>query len=110
MPDRRRWRTWDEVEADAKAAGRIDEDKVAEHRERMQNAERAYRLAEIRRRQGLTQRQVALMMHVSQRRVSAVERGELTRSELGTVEAYVRAIGGRVKVVAEVGDEQLTLG
>jgi hypothetical protein len=33
-------------------------------------------------------------MHVTQRRVSAVERGELDRTELGTVVAYVEALGG----------------
>jgi hypothetical protein len=45
-------------------------------------------------------------MHVSQRRVSAVEHGELTRIELGTVVDYVEALGGRVEVVADFGDER----
>jgi hypothetical protein len=48
-------------------------------------------------------------MHVSQRRVSAVEHGELTRTGLGTVAAYVQALGGQLKIVADFGDEQLTL-
>lgn len=48
-------------------------------------------------------------MHVSQRRGSAVEHGELSRTELGTVTAYVEALGGRVKVVADFEDEALTI-
>ncbi|HEY2505296.1 MAG TPA: hypothetical protein VGI58_02180 [Streptosporangiaceae bacterium] len=48
-------------------------------------------------------------MHVSQKRVSAVERGELSRTELGTVAAYVGALGGRVEVIADFGDERLVV-
>jgi hypothetical protein len=49
-------------------------------------------------------------MKVSQKRVSAVERGVLTRTELGTVAAYVAALGGRVEVVADFGDERIVVG
>lgn len=48
-------------------------------------------------------------MHVSQRRVSAVEHGELRRTELATISSYVEALGGQVKVVADFGDESVTL-
>jgi predicted XRE-type DNA-binding protein len=105
-----KWRTWDEVEAEAKAAGRVDEAAIAEHRERMRAAQRAYRLAEIRKGRGLTQTDVATEMHVSQRRVSAVERGQLDRTELGTVAAYVKALGGHVEIVADFGDERIVVG
>jgi transcriptional regulator with XRE-family HTH domain len=105
-----RWRTWDEIEAEAKEAGRLDEARVAAHRERMRAEQRAYRLAEIRRQQGLTQTDVAAAMHVSQRRVSAVERGDLSRTELGTVASYIEAIGGKVEIVADFGDERVVIG
>jgi predicted XRE-type DNA-binding protein len=98
-----KWRTWDEIEAEAKAVGRVDEDAVGAHRERMRAAQRAYRLAEIRKGRGMTQTDVAAEMHVTQRRVAAVERGQLDRTELGTVVAYVEALGGRVEVVADFG-------
>jgi DNA-binding XRE family transcriptional regulator len=102
------WPTLEEIEAQDK--GRINEAQVAEHRERMRAAQRAHRLAEIRKTHGLTQTDVAKAMHVSQRRVSAVERGDLTRTELGTVASYVEALGGRVQIVADFGDEHLVIG
>jgi hypothetical protein len=48
-------------------------------------------------------------MHVSQRRVSAVERGDLTRTEVGTVAAYVAALGGRLEIVADSGNQRLII-
>lgn len=104
------WPTWEEVRAEDKAAGRLDEARVAEHRERMRAEQRAYRLAEIRRQHGLTQTDVAASMHVSQRRVSAVEHGDLSRTEFGTVASYVEAIGGKVEIVADFGDERFVIG
>ncbi len=104
------WRTWDEVEAGAAAAGRLDEVAVAAHQRRLRAERRAYRLAEIRRSRGLTQTALAAEMKVSQKRVSAVERGLLSRTELGTVEAYVAALGGKIEIVADFGDERVVVG
>jgi predicted XRE-type DNA-binding protein len=101
------WPTLEEIEA--RDSGRIDEAQVAAHRRRMRAAQRAYRLAEIRKSQGLTQTEVADVMHVSQRRVSAVERGELARTEIGTVASYVEALGGRLEVIANFGDQHLII-
>lgn len=101
------WPTLEEVEA--QDSGRIDEARVAEHRDRMRAAQRAYQLAEIRKARGLTQTDVAEAMHVSQRRVSAVERGDLDRTELGTVASYVQALGGTIEIVADFGDRRLVI-
>lgn len=103
-----RWPTLDEIEA--RDSGRIDEARVAADRERMRAARRAYQLAEIRKALGLTQTDVAEAMHVSQRRVSSVERGDLTHTELGTVASYVRALGGRIEIVADFGGRRLVIG
>jgi DNA-binding XRE family transcriptional regulator len=84
-----------EIEAEATAAGGIDEAAVSAHQDRLRAGQRACRLAGIRRGRGLTQAEVAAGMKVSQKRVSAVERGMLSRAELGTVSAYVEALGGR---------------
>jgi len=105
-----RWRTWGEVEADAKAAGRLDEDQVAAHQKRMRTEQRAYRLAEIRRKRGLTQEDLAASMRVSQRRVSAVERGDLSRARVSTVAGYVAALGGTVEIVARIGGKRIVIG
>jgi DNA-binding XRE family transcriptional regulator len=73
-------------------------------------ANRAYRLAEMRRRLGLTQADVASRMHVRQERVSAIERAKVDTSELRTLAAYVKALGGRLEIVADFGGERLVVG
>jgi len=70
---------------------------------------RAYRLAEVRRRQHATQTDIARAMGVSQARVSRIEKGQLARSEVDTLAAYVQALGGRLRIVAEFGDESYVL-
>ena len=69
----------------------------------------AHRLAEIRKRWGMTQTDVAREMGVSQRCVSAIEHGaeQATRA---TLAAYLAAFGGRLRLIAEFEDESLALG
>ncbi|HEV2372909.1 MAG TPA: helix-turn-helix transcriptional regulator [Streptosporangiaceae bacterium] len=69
---------------------------------------RAQRLAEVRKRQNATQVEVAAAMGVSQARVSRIEKGE--RSEVETLAAYVKALGGKLKIIADFGDESYVLG
>jgi predicted XRE-type DNA-binding protein len=71
---------------------------------------RAYRLAEVRRRQHATQVDIAKAMGVTQARVSRIEKGELARSEVDTLAAYVQALGGKLKIIADFGDESYVLG
>nr|WP_284581709.1 XRE family transcriptional regulator [Streptomyces sp. 2P-4] len=66
---------------------------------------RAYRLAEVRKRQHITQNQVAEILGATQGRVSAIERGEVRRSEAETLASCVAALGGQLKLVAVFGDE-----
>jgi predicted XRE-type DNA-binding protein len=88
----------------------------AEHKEIDTGAQRliaevrAYRLAEVRRRQRTTQVDVAKAMGVTQARVSRIEKGQLSRSEVDTLSAYVQALGGKLKIVADFGDESYVLG
>lgn len=98
-------RAWREVRMNAD----LDERRIAEHRQRLDEEVRAYRLAEVRRRQELTQEQVASAMGVRQPRVSQLESGDLSRVEMATLRSYVAALGGRLRVVAEFGDDQLLL-
>jgi DNA-directed RNA polymerase specialized sigma subunit len=64
--------------------------------------QRGYQLAQLRKNTGLTQAQVAVMMGVSQARVSQIEHGKIT--EVDAIRGYVEALGGTVDVVARVGD------
>ena len=70
---------------------------------------RAHTLAEARQRMRLTQAQVAERMNVRQERVSAIERAEPGATEVRTLAAYVRALGGRLEIVAGIGDERIVL-
>jgi len=73
-------------------------------------ASRVHRLAELRKRQHATQVQVAEAMGVTQARVSRIEKGQLERSEVDTLAAYVKALRGKLKIVADFGDETYVLG
>jgi helix-turn-helix protein len=55
------------------------------------------------------QEEVAHVMGVRQPRVSAIERGELDVVTLSTLRAYVRALGGSLRVVADFGDREYRL-
>ena len=103
-------KTWKEVRAEAVRDGRLDEAAVAVHRERLTNEVRAHKLAEVRRTQQLTQVEVAEAMKVTQSRVSRLEKGELDTTELGTLRKYVEALGGNLRLVADFGDEHVTVG
>ena len=70
---------------------------------------RAHTLAEARQRMRLTQAQVADRMNVRQERVSAIERAEPGATEVRTLTAYVRALGGRLEIVADIGGERIIL-
>jgi len=66
-------------------------------------------LAQTRIWMGLSQAQVAERMNVRQERISAIERGELTATEVRTLAAYVRALGGRLEVAADFAGERIVL-
>ena len=64
-----------------------------------------WRLADMRKRRGLTQFQVADRMAVSVARISQIEAGDVSTRDV--LERYVAALGGTLKLVADFGDEQL---
>jgi predicted XRE-type DNA-binding protein len=69
----------------------------------------AWRLAELRRSLSLTQRDVAEEMGTSEPRVSQVEHTEVDRATVATVRAYVEALGGRLRLVADFGDDLIQI-
>jgi phage shock protein A/DNA-binding XRE family transcriptional regulator len=70
---------------------------------------RACTLAQARERRELTQEQVARRMNVRPERVSAIERAEPGATEVRTLAAYVQALGGRLEIIAHIGDERIVL-
>ena len=67
-----------------------------------------WRLAEIRKRRGLTQAQVADRMGVGKSRISQIEKGSVSTRDV--LDRYVEALGGRLSLMADFGDELLRVG
>ena len=76
----------------------IGEQEVERGKSRLLAQVRAHRLAEMRKRRGLTQRQVAQAMGVTVGRVSRIENGEL--AGIDVLDRYVSALGGEPQLVA----------
>lgn len=102
-------RYWDDLVEEFEFSPEEKRD-IREGADRMIAEVRARRLAEVRKRQHATQVEVANAMGVSQARVSRIEKGQLERSEVETLSAYVKALGGKLKIVADFGDESYVLG
>ncbi|HET7017707.1 MAG TPA: helix-turn-helix transcriptional regulator [Streptosporangiaceae bacterium] len=102
-------RYWDDLVQDFDFSA-DEQQAIRSGADRMVTEIRAQRLAEVRKRQNATQVEVAAAMGVSQARVSRIEKGELERSEVDTLAAYVRALGGKLKIIADFGDETYVLG
>ena len=84
-----------------------DRAQIAAGMDQLRAEQRAYRLAEMRRRLGFSQAQVAARMSVTQGRVSAIENARPGATELRTIAAYVEALGGRLEIIADFGDQRL---
>src|SRR6266566_2964879 len=69
---------------------------IAAGMDQLRAEQRAFRLAEMRRRLGITQG-----------RVSAIEHAKPGTTELRTLAAYVEALGGRLEIIADFGDQRL---
>jgi DNA-binding XRE family transcriptional regulator len=80
-----------------------DRAEIGRLKSRMMADLKAYRLAGIRKKRGLTQRDVAENMGVSVGRVSQIERGQVSSVEV--LGRYARAVGGQLRVVIDFGDE-----
>lgn len=103
-------RNWREVRDEVRRGGLVDEQGVEDARKHMTEEVRAHKLSEVRKAQHVSQAVVADAMGVKQPRVSAIERGNLSRTELGTLESYVEALGGKVRIVADFGEDSVTIG
>jgi predicted XRE-type DNA-binding protein len=99
---------WEEVRAELlPSVG--GEEAVARARADLHNWVRAYHLAEARKRRRLSQREVAEAMGVTQGRVSQIENGDVGVAEVDTLARYVEALGGRLRIVADFGDDLMQI-
>jgi predicted XRE-type DNA-binding protein len=99
---------WEEVRAELlPVVG--GEEAVARAREELRTWVRAYNLAEARKRRRLSQRDVAEAMGVTQGRVSQIEHGDVGTAEVDTLARYVEALGGRLRIVADFGDDLMQI-
>jgi DNA-binding XRE family transcriptional regulator len=94
---------------DIKRRRPADENAIAEHRARLVQGVRAYRLRELREASQQTQVQMAARLHVSQNRVSALERGDIEHTQIETLRSYAEALGGRLRVEVQIDDETYTV-
>lgn len=100
-----KWSTLEEVEA----LRPVNEDEITQIKARIYADMRAARLADLRKELSLSQEQLAETIGVGQRRVSAIEHGDVEHTQLSTVRAYVEALGGTVEVIASFGDERVII-
>ncbi|HEX4656002.1 MAG TPA: PspA/IM30 family protein [Streptosporangiaceae bacterium] len=66
-------------------------------------------LAQQRARLGLSQEEVAQRMGMRRERVAAIERAEPGATEVRTLARYVQALGGRLEIIADFGEERVVL-
>jgi DNA-binding XRE family transcriptional regulator len=99
---------WHKARAEAVASG-TEEAWIADAKSQLEDQIRAYFLTEIRQGKHLTQAQVARRLGVGQQRISQIERGNLDRTEVVTLRAYVEALGGQLEVSATFGERRLRI-
>jgi DNA-binding XRE family transcriptional regulator len=93
---------WDDIRAELHDG---DDEALAAERARTEAWVGAFHLAEERKRLGLTQRQVAELMGVSPGRVSQIENGDLDVNEVATLSRYARALGARMRIIFDYGND-----
>jgi predicted XRE-type DNA-binding protein len=95
--------SWDEVRAELAELGTAEQLRRA--RGELHAYLHAYRLAEARKRRHLSQAQVAAAMGVTQGRISQIEHGELGDAEVDTLKRYAAALGGKLRLLVDFGDD-----
>ncbi len=102
-------RNWRDIRAEAVKRGLVDSSRADASRKGLHEAVQAQRLADIREAHGHRQSDVAALMGVSQARVSKLESGDLSHTELGTLQSYIAALGGELRVIADFGQRTMRL-
>jgi DNA-binding XRE family transcriptional regulator len=93
---------WEDVRAEL---GDGNATALADERARTEAWISAYHLAEERKRRGLTQREVADLMGVTPGRISQIENGDLDANEVATLSRYAQALGARLRIIFDYGND-----
>jgi DNA-binding XRE family transcriptional regulator len=93
---------WDDIRAELDDG---DADALNAERARTEAWVSAFHLSEERKRLGLTQRQVAELMGVTPGRVSQIENGDLDVNEVATLSRYAQALGARLRIIFDYGND-----
>lgn len=98
-------RRWEDVERDLlRRTPELDDPELQAAAEAELDAYvTGYRLKELRESQGVTQKELAKRLHVTQARISQIENGRLDVMGLDTLRTYVAALGGHLDITAHVG-------
>jgi len=89
--------------ADMRKIRPVNEVRVRKIRDAVLAESRAVHLAEFRKSLELTQSQIATKLGIDQSNVSRIERGIFAKTEVGTLQAYIEALGGTLEIHARVG-------
>ncbi|MFF2299641.1 helix-turn-helix domain-containing protein [Arthrobacter sp. NPDC058127] len=66
-------------------------------------------LRELREASDLTRVVLAARLRVSQNKVSRIGQGDIDRAQVDTLRKYVEAVGGRLRVEVELGDDRIQI-
>jgi DNA-binding XRE family transcriptional regulator len=73
--------------------------------QQMINESNAMRLAEVRKTMKLSQAALAKKIGVNQSKISRIERGKFSNTEIGTLQSYIEALGGKLEIYARIGKD-----
>ena len=102
-------RNWRDIRDEAVKRGLVEPSQADTSRKHLHEAVQAKRLADIRKSLGHRQADVAALMGVSQARVSRLESGDVSHTELGTLRSYIAALGGSLRVLADFSEINVEL-
>ncbi|GAB3417726.1 XRE family transcriptional regulator [Flindersiella endophytica] len=87
----------------------VDESRVRRYLARLRSELSGERLADLRKGHLLTRRDLASAMGVRTSKVARLEAGELERTSLGQLRAYVQSLGGDIELAATFSNRRILL-
>lgn len=87
--------------AELKARRPVDKKYLEEGVKALHQEAKLYRLQQIRKDLGITQKELAQRIGVSQNRISQIEHGNISSASIGTLDKYFNALGVKLTVSVE---------